>query len=310
LALIVTPLLVVGDKAMPIFNLWELIEVGMSLRLMLRANKEWPTKEAELLPVDQPFAIECLSQFSESLSRISLNDPKNQIQKQLGNLDKLTSRWIEREMSDVNGDVEFLREVARELKALLLAVGTQYAVFVPTELGVEARKYADGIERMFGNDIWGQLPGIARKDFHQAGVCIAFGAYTAAACLLVRATEAALRCYYCAMTNEEAPDDGMWGRVMNKLIKKVEAGTVLVSKETMGDYYFIRSLGSQVRNPTMHPQFTYDDFTKVDEALEKCRTAVQRMAASLERENKTFLDGWDLAKKTMEIHIPNEASLS
>lgn len=284
-----------------IFRLWDLIELGVSLRRMHHAQEDWPTRESDTFAGLEPFAIECLNDFVSVLREISIKDTKGRLSRCLAELEKMLTKWDKNGWRNVDGDTKALLEIARQIEGHLTAIAADYVAFVPTELGDQARRYVEEIENEIGHEVFSQLPPIAQRDFREAGRCMALEAYTAAACLMVRATEAVLRCYYCAITSEEAPRKGMWGPVVNSLIDKANNGEISVSQQTAHFHDFLRTLGSVVRNPTMHPQEFYD-LSKARHLLEKCREAINGMASSLDRQGKkNIYDGWPLASKTMQI---------
>lgn len=285
------------------YRLWELVELGISLRRMQRATEKWPIVEGEDTPTDEPLAGQCISQFRQLTDKILLSSPEGRLKKILDDLDKLINSWNDSGLDKVNGDVRKLRNIARQLELLLSNILDQYIAFVPKELGVDARKYIIEIETYIGAEVFGQLPDKAIKDWQQAGKCLAFESYTAAVCLMVRATEAALRCYYCALTNEEVPGEGMWGVIIKRLKEKSDRKELSIAPDAVQNVHdSIRLIGKEIRNPTMHPQEEYD-FHKAHFALVSCGRAIKRMATVLASQNKTLLDGWELASKTMQTEF-------
>lgn len=286
-----------------IFRLWDLIELGVSLRRMHHAQEDWPTRESDTFAGLEPFAIECLNEFVTLLKEISVKDTKGRLSRCLLELEKLLRKWDKDGSKNVDGDTDALLAIATEIEPLLTAVAANYIAFIPTELGTDARRYIDEIETFIGPEVFGQLPKKAQVDWQQAGKCLAFEAYTGAVCLMFRATEAALRCYYCALTDQEFPEGEVWTwvQIVNRIRGKINKKEVPVKLEEVQQLHdFLESLGSRLRNPTMHPQEDYD-LGKARYALENCGMAIQRMAKVLkDAKGKTFLDGWDKASKTMQ----------
>jgi hypothetical protein len=97
------------------------------------------------------------------------------------------------------------------------------------------------------------IPDSVKKDFREAGRCLAFEVPTAAGFHAMRATEAVLRIYYKLVTGNE-PDRIDWGTCTQEL-KKGKANQKIVQVLDQ-----IRDLH---RNPLMHPQ----DFLTMKEAI-------------------------------------------
>jgi hypothetical protein len=97
------------------------------------------------------------------------------------------------------------------------------------------------------------IPDSVKKDFREAGRCLAFEVPTAAGFHAMRATEAVLRIYYKLVTGKE-PDRIDWGTCTQELKKGRANQKVVQVLDQIRDLH---------RNPLMHPQ----DFLTMKDAI-------------------------------------------
>ncbi len=104
-------------------------------------------------------------------------------------------------------------------------------------------------------DTTGAIPDHAKKDFREAGRCLAFELSTAAGIHLMRATESVLRKYYKLVTGKDADANNLdWGTCTKELEQSQANQKVVHILDQIRDLH---------RNPLMHPE----DFLDMKQAL-------------------------------------------
>jgi len=93
----------------------------------------------------------------------------------------------------------------------------------------------------------------AKKDFREAGRCLAFELPTAAGFHAMRATESVLRQFYAQLTGKSAARKE-WATCINELVKAGADKKVMAILDQLRDLH---------RNPLMHPQ----DFLSMKQAI-------------------------------------------
>lgn len=111
---------------------------------------------------------------------------------------------------------------------------------------------------------------IGRHDFSEAAKCIAFERPTAAAFHLIRCVEAELREYYCAKIRKNR-GPLMWANIIQKLRTKKNVSKTLLDH--------LDNLRANFRNPTQHPEKTYE-LGEVQDLLGVCVDILNRLLAS------------------------------
>jgi len=131
---------------------------------------------------------------------------------------------------------------------------------------------------LFHEGVFAGLPELAQQDFAEAAQCLAFSLCTAGACLIVRASECALRQFYCACAQSCTPRKNWPG--WNTLVKALKnRRTRKPSDALLAGLFYV---GTHLRNPTQHPDLRHDD-ESAHTLFTLCIEAVNHMAKETKR---------------------------
>ena len=147
---------------------------------------------------------------------------------------------------------ELLKTEMRELQRTLSAEGTTIHVYSVTEKRLSTDLLLNSPQKLFAPRVYDKLSEVARFDFAEACMCIAFERGTAAAFHMLRATEEVLCNYYKGVIRQNRVDPLLWGPMTESMRKK---------KSTRAPDVLLNSLDNirrSYRNPTTHPDKMYD----------------------------------------------------
>lgn len=227
-----------------------------------------------------------LSNIESLLSRLATYDLFVTL-RVLGPLRALADAW-DSEAADHEGDDEWrksrvltaeeirnLRECARTGRETLLAEAAGKIAYIAEDKRYTVEKLTDEMSSLFTPDAFDQLPSIAQEDFVAAGRAVAFMLPTAGAFHILRGTEAALRDYYARFVRRgRIAEPRMWAAMVADLRKKSSAPPELLTTS-------LDSLRKHFRNPTQHPEKTYD-VDEVQDLLASAIDVVNQMYRHLE----------------------------
>lgn len=166
-------------------------------------------------------------------------------------------RLTTREATDLTG-------VATSGRDTLLAEADGKIAYIAEDKRYTVEKLTRGMPTLFARDTFDQLPAIAQDDFVSAGRAIAFMLPTAGAFHILRGAEAALREYYARFVRRgRIAEPRMWGPIVTDLKSKSSPAPELLTTS-------LDSLRKHFRNPTQHPEKTYD----IDEVQDLLATAI------------------------------------
>ena len=191
-----------------------------------------------------------LREFSERLS-------------ELGDDDRLSA-----------ADAVKLSKIVDAVEPALLAELDGFRTFVVTPKRLDVAKLLGDTSSLVSTRAWAQLPEIAQYDMSEAGKCTAFERPRAAAFHLMRATEATLREYYCAVVKRGRTPQLMWGPMINHMRGRRDSsrhGALL-------DH--LDHIRASFRNPTQHPHMRYT-MDEVQDLWGVCVDVLNRMARRL-----------------------------
>jgi hypothetical protein len=140
-----------------------------------------------------------------------------------------------------------LSRAASDLSTTVLSESSGTFGFIVTDKRVSTDTLLDHPETLFASGVFDALPAIAQDDFRTATRCIAFELPTSAAFHLMRATEAVLRGYYCAVIKRNRIKVMLWGPMVEHLRQRKTdpPPTALLDH--------LDSIRINFRNPTQHP---------------------------------------------------------
>jgi hypothetical protein len=172
-------------------------------------------------------------------------------------------------------DAQEIRQAMTAVRPTLMAELSTSSAFIVTDKRWDATKLLDSVGALFRPDLFAKLPEIARTDFHEAGKCIAFERSTAAAFHLLRGTESVLRAYYCSVVRQKRlpAHQQNWGPMVKQMRERRTPPPAAILDN-------LDNIRINYRNPTQHPELSYDVHTAQD-LLGLCIDAVNRMAAAM-----------------------------
>ncbi len=161
-----------------------------------------------------------------------------------------------------------IRKIMKDIWTVLYAEAPTKYFYVLSDKRLGTKRLLDDVGALFAEGIFEQLPDISKKDFVEAGRCIASECPTAAACLILRATEAVLRhVYICVVRQKRLPvNQRTWGKLVGALRGKRKGP----SEDLLNDF---QSIGTRFRNPTQHPDKIYD-IEEVQNLWPRCADAI------------------------------------
>ncbi|WP_213281531.1 hypothetical protein [Cellulomonas hominis] len=162
------------------------------------------------------------------------------------------------------GEAEQVRRAAMICRETLLAEAAGKIAYIAEDKRYTVEKLTGDMRSLFVPDAFDELPAIAQDDFVSAGRAVAFMLPTAAAFHMLRGTEAALRDFYSRLVRRgRIPEPRMWGPIIVDLKRRSSPPPELLTTT-------LDSLRKHFRNPTQHPEKTYD----IDEAQDLLASAI------------------------------------
>ncbi|WP_148053620.1 hypothetical protein [Frigoribacterium sp. PhB118] len=164
-------------------------------------------------------------------------------------------------------EVRSLRTTSSTLREAMIAEGEGKVAFIASDGRYAVGKLLNDIGTLMSPDVFASLPTIAQKDLEEAGKAMAFDLPTAAAFHILRATEAALRQFYAKVTSKNRiSEPWMWAAMLAHIrASETPPPAVLLVN--------LDSLRANFRNPTQHPEMTYE----MDEVQDLFALAVDSM---------------------------------
>ncbi len=172
-----------------------------------------------------------------------------------------------------------LRDLMNNLQTTLNAEAMGFYTYVVTDKRLDIRKLIGNPQSLFAPGVFDSLPLIAKYDFAEAGVCIAFERTTAAGFHLLRGTEAELRNFYCVLVKRDRVSPLLWFDMTDHLAKRKKKPPVEILKN-------LDNIRLSYRNPTQHPEKIYD-IQEVQDLFGLCIDIVNRMVQYSELINKS-----------------------
>jgi len=203
---------------------------------------------------------------------------------ELGLTVTLRAAWKLQELHDVlvktpldskleENQVRSLRNIMKDIWPTLEAESRGMIAYNVSERRFPIERLVDDVGGLFGKDVFKKLPTIAQQDFAEAAKCLAFERATAGAFHMLRGPESILRHYYCQKLHRGRADL-MWGPI----VASMRSYPRRFPAPLLNHLDHIRA---SFRNPTAHPEKTYD----IDEAqdlLSICIDVANRMIQDLE----------------------------
>jgi hypothetical protein len=182
--------------------------------------------------------------------------------------------WAESRRLTTDEATRLLR-TAGTLRDAVVAEAAGQVAYVASDGRYLVAKLLEDIGALMGQGVYEKLPDLAKFDFEEAGKAIAFDLPTAAAFHLLRGTEAVLRDFYMKVVKRDRiPEPRMWAAIVADLRKRRSAPPAMLLNN-------LDSLRAHYRNPTQHPEKTYD-LDEAQDLLALAFDAVGRMVRHIE----------------------------
>lgn len=169
-----------------------------------------------------------------------------------------------------------LQSTLRDLQKVLHAECAGNIAYIVTDKRLNTQKLINSPDQLFAPGVYDALPEIAKLDFKEAGLCIAFERPTAAAFHLLRGTEDVLRTLYRSLIKRNRISPLLWAGMVDAIKRRRTSPP----PELVG---VLDHLRRAFRNPTQHPDKVYD-IQEVQDLYSLCIDATTRMTA---------MHGWD-----------------
>jgi hypothetical protein len=145
-----------------------------------------------------------------------------------------------------------LNTIVKALRQTLQAELMGANAYVISPKRIDTEKLIGDVSSLLSPGVFDSLSESAKLDLMEAGKCIAFERSTAAAFHLMRATEEALRVYYCHFIRKDRLSPMLWGPMVQSLQKHRKAKV----NDTL--HKNLDNIRLSFRNPTQHPDKVYD----------------------------------------------------
>jgi hypothetical protein len=236
--------------------------MGTAFRYLQDAQEEWPTDDYGVI-----FNIDMLLQNFDEL-KLRVTDGMEPV-RELRNLRESLS---EADDAILSADQALeLRTIMDQVRATVDSELKTFSAFIVSDKRWAVEKLLEDTGELFRPGVFSSLPDIAKRDFEEAGRCIAFECPTAAAFHLLRGTESVLRMLYLSFVKRErlAPERRMWGPIVSHLRERRRQPPVTLLDN-------LDNIRRNYRNPTQHPDAHYD-IHEAQDLLGLCLDVVNQM---------------------------------
>jgi hypothetical protein len=168
-----------------------------------------------------------------------------------------------------------LRAIIRQLRPTLFAEANGTLAYIISERRYPVEKLLDDPGALFAADVFPALPELAQYDFGEGAKCLAFERPTAAAFHVLRATEAIPVHYYRQKVKQKRVQL-MWGPIIASMRTKQKR-----FPEALLNH--LDNIRVSFRNPTAHPEKTYD-LDESQDLFSICIDVANRMVLDLKRD--------------------------
>lgn len=228
---------------MKIKDTYSLIYIGLQIRLLRNIS----------IDNEVNFVLDNIKTLEEELEEselfVSLNAVKSL------NLFRITITELEK--LDKNTKITKAHQSAitdqmRIIEAIVFSEATTKKIYVIPQRRYNEKYLLDEPHKLLKENVFDKFTDICKFDFTAASRCLSLGEGTACAFHILRATEDTLKAVYFHFKKTNRLDKPMWGPMTNQLRSKREPkpdNTILDTLDVIRNSY---------RNPTQHPQVTYD----------------------------------------------------
>ena len=215
-------------------------------------------KHAEIRRTSKNFE-DFLTAFDMSITKTAIGSDLNKLLKKCEPPNDIVSDELGTEFSD------FAKSIEKTLDAEL----QQRKAYVLTQKRLGLEKLMNNPEQLFPTGVYSKLTDISKTDFTEAGKCLSFELYTAAAFHILRGTEEELREYYKYKVKRKRTKKLLWHNITVDLKGRRGVPDSLLA--------VLDSIREDFRNPTSHPEKTYGE-DEVQTLFTHCADVVHRIS--------------------------------
>lgn len=243
-------------------DLYEYYAFGYNYRIISIGNEGDPVE----------YAVRNIDRFVKFVTKYNL---KVTIAAMGGDLEEIKTRLLKLDQNGVMPPEESknIRSFFESIDKTLDAELGFASAYLLTEKRLGLDKLLHNVSDLFSAGSFGKLTDLCKKDFVEAGLCLAFERYTASAFHILRATEEALRQYYNQMAKSKKIKKLLWYDMTEDLKGRKGVPDSLIA--------VLNSIREDFRNPTAHPEKTYGE-DEVQSLFTHCIDVVNRISKQLQ----------------------------
>jgi len=245
-------------------TIFSYIWIGTCLRYLQDAQSGWSIHKKN-------YVMDNINRFLETLEENELHVTERACAELLKIQEKLKSKTEDSKLSAE--EAKNLNDIMDRVRDTFEAETQGFFAYVVTDKRMDVHKLLNNVGQLFKPNVFESLPEIARYDFKEAGLCIAFERPTAAAFHILRGTEDVLRIYYKRHIRPSRPNL-TWGQIITELRNKIRGkkpGPILVNN--------LDNIRNSFRNPTQHPNKIYD-IQEAQDLFSLCIDVINRMSST------------------------------
>jgi len=228
---------------MKISSTYGLIYIGLLIRLLRSITED--------TPVD--FVIDNIKKLEEELGEFDLYVSLNALQN-INRIQDAIAELEKKKKEDIIGkeNCRIIEEEMGIIEKIVFSEATTKKIYVVPQRRYNEKYLLDEPHKLLKQGVFEKFSEMGKFDFTSACRCLAFGEGTACAFHILRATEDCLKRLYFHFKKTKRLEKPMWGPMTSELRAKREPkpeDTLLNTLDVIRNSY---------RNPTQHPQVTYD----------------------------------------------------
>jgi len=211
--------------------------------------------------------------FLENVDELDLKVTKRAVGRDLDDILKKLNKMVQTDTISVE-DSEELKKLVTSIDKTVDSEMTFRKAYVLTQKRLGLENLMSDVSNLFGSGVFTQLPKLCQDDFMEAGKCLGFERYTAAAFHILRATEEMLLVYYKHRIKKKRVKLLMWYNMTNHLKGKRKVPDSLIA--------VLDSIREDFRNPTVHPEKKYSE-DEVQNLFTHCVDVINRITKELKK---------------------------
>ena len=215
--------------------------------------------------------ISTIKLFLENIKEFDLKVTQEVVNHQSAGLDNFLKKLegLDERAMITQGDTSELIKIISAVDPTLDSELNLQVAYILSEKRLGLKKLIEDVSQLFSMGIFDKLSIIAKKDFSEAGKCLAFERPTAAAFHILRATEDAVKNYYLKkIKKKDRIKELLWGPMIIQLRAKKNIPKALLDS--------LDNIRSNFRNPTLHPELIYT-MDEAQDLFSVCIDAVTRI---------------------------------